>query len=107
MVMSAGVSPPCVFLSAGLEDDVGCFDIDMKTGDIRTTQLFTHNAEAYYTLKITAKDSGTTPQEDTSVVHVQVQDDFKIKANELYICFFTVIGVRFGFVPRISCMVES
>lgn len=57
-----------------LEDDIlGHFEIDSKTGDIRTTELFTHNAEPYYTLKVTAKDNGATPQEDTAVVHVQVQ----------------------------------
>ncbi|XP_061575163.1 protocadherin-23 [Cololabis saira] len=54
------------------EDDVEHFEIDGKTGDIKTTQLFTQNAEPYYTLKITARDSGATPQEDTAVVHVQV-----------------------------------
>lgn len=76
LLMSSGASLlfVCLFVfSAGSEDDAGHFEIDIKTGDIRTTQLFTHNAEPYYTLKITAKDSGIPPQEDTAVVHVQVQ----------------------------------
>ncbi|KAM6939461.1 protocadherin-23 [Xenentodon cancila] len=60
-------------VTVGLEDDdVGHFEIDGKTGDVKTTHHFTHNAEPYYTLKITARDSGATPQEDTAVVHVQV-----------------------------------
>ncbi|XP_040892286.1 protocadherin-23 [Toxotes jaculatrix] len=54
------------------DDDLGHFEIDSKSGDIRTTQLFTQNIEPYYTLKVTAKDSGAIPQEDTAVIHVQV-----------------------------------
>uniref|UniRef100_A0A3P8RRR1 Protocadherin-16 n=1 Tax=Amphiprion percula TaxID=161767 RepID=A0A3P8RRR1_AMPPE len=38
-----------------------------------TTELFSQNAEPYYSLKITAKDSGASPQEETAVIHVQVQ----------------------------------
>lgn len=60
--------------SADFDDkDLGHFEIDSKSGDIRTTELFTQNTELYYTLKVTAKDSGATPQEDTAVIHVQVQ----------------------------------
>uniref|UniRef100_A0A8C9XCR9 Protocadherin-16 n=1 Tax=Sander lucioperca TaxID=283035 RepID=A0A8C9XCR9_SANLU len=46
--------------------------IDSESGDVRTTELFTQNTEPYYTLKVTAKDSGATPLEDTAVIHVQV-----------------------------------
>ncbi|KAM9769368.1 protocadherin-23 [Menidia menidia] len=60
-------------VTVGLEDeDAGHFDIDSKTGEIRTTQLFIKKAEPSYTLKVTAKDSGSPPQEDTAVVHVQI-----------------------------------
>ncbi|XP_075318484.1 protocadherin-23 [Odontesthes bonariensis] len=60
-------------VTVGLEDDgLGYFEIDSKTGEIRTKQLFTKNAEPNYTLKVTAKDSGAPPQEDTAVVHVQI-----------------------------------
>lgn len=58
----------------GLTDDgLGHFEIDGETGDIRTTRLFTQTTEAFYTLRISASDSGATPQEDTAVLHVQVQ----------------------------------
>ncbi|XP_041838939.1 protocadherin-23 [Melanotaenia boesemani] len=60
-------------MTVGLEgEDLGHFEIDSKTGAIRTTQLFTQNPEPNYTLKIIAKDNGVTPHEDTAVVHVQV-----------------------------------
>ncbi|KAG7237073.1 hypothetical protein INR49_032818 [Caranx melampygus] len=54
------------------DDDLGHFEIDSKSGDIRTTELFSQDAELYYTLKVTARDSGVSPREDTAVVHVQV-----------------------------------
>ncbi|XP_069545867.1 protocadherin-23 [Brachyistius frenatus] len=53
-------------------DDLGHFEIDSQSGDIRTTELFTLNTEPYYSLKITARDSGATPQEGTAVINVQV-----------------------------------
>ncbi|XP_072240912.1 protocadherin-23 [Leuresthes tenuis] len=60
-------------VTVGLEDDgLGYFEIDSRTGEIRTKQLFTKSAEPNYTLKVTAKDSGAPSQEDTAVVHVQI-----------------------------------
>ncbi|XP_044045793.1 protocadherin-23 [Siniperca chuatsi] len=60
-------------VTVDLEDEsLGHFEIDSKSGDVRTTELFTQNAELYYTLKISAKDSGATPLEETAVIHVQV-----------------------------------
>ncbi|XP_058496874.1 protocadherin-23 [Solea solea] len=53
-------------------DGLGHFEIDSKNGEIRTTELFTQNAEPHYTFQITAKDGGDVPQEDTAVIHVQV-----------------------------------
>ncbi|XP_040001752.1 protocadherin-23 [Xiphias gladius] len=61
-----------VTFSLVTDDDLGHFEIDSKTGDIRTTELFAYNAEPYYTLKVTAKDSGAIPQEDNAVIHAQV-----------------------------------
>lgn len=55
------------------DDDLGHFEIDSKNGEIRTTELFSQDAELYYTLKVTARDGGASPREDTAVVHVQVQ----------------------------------
>lgn len=62
-----------LFLSAFEDDDLEHFEIDSKTGDITTTELFNQDAKAYYTLKVTARDSGVISQEDTAVIHVQVR----------------------------------
>ncbi|KAK5865746.1 hypothetical protein PBY51_019991 [Eleginops maclovinus] len=48
------------------------FEIDSESGDIRTTEYFADKTEPYYTLRISAKDSGAPPLEETAVVHVQV-----------------------------------
>ncbi|XP_029288257.1 LOW QUALITY PROTEIN: protocadherin-23 [Cottoperca gobio] len=59
--------------TADLEDaGFGHFEVDSESGDIRTTEIFTQNAEPYYTLRVRAKDSGASPLEDTAVIHVQV-----------------------------------
>ena len=72
-----------LLFSAGSEaDDLTHFEIDSKSGDISTTELFSHNTEPFYTIKVTARDSGATSQEDTAVIHVQVQSliyDFHLK----------------------------
>nr|XP_020469983.1 protocadherin-23 isoform X2 [Monopterus albus] len=61
-----------VTFSLVTDGDLGHFEIDSKSGDVQTTELFTHSVKPYYVLRVTAKDSGATPQEDTAVVHVQV-----------------------------------
>lgn len=63
-----------LLLSADFEyDGVGHFEIDSQSGQIRTTELFSQNAEVFYTLRVTAKDGGVVPQEENALVHVQVQ----------------------------------
>ncbi|XP_017277987.1 protocadherin-23 [Kryptolebias marmoratus] len=60
-------------VAVGLTDEgPGHFEIHSETGDIRTTQHFSQTTEAFYTLRITARDGGATAQEDTAVLHVQV-----------------------------------
>ncbi|XP_019956840.2 protocadherin-23 [Paralichthys olivaceus] len=60
-------------VTAGFEaDDLTHFEIDSKSGDIRTTEGFSHSTEPFYTIKVTAGDSGAPSQEDTAVIHVQV-----------------------------------
>ncbi|CAK6972385.1 protocadherin-23 [Scomber scombrus] len=60
-------------VTVNLEDEAfRPFEIDSKTGDVRTTELFNQSAKSYYTLEVTARDSGATPLEDTAVIHVQV-----------------------------------
>ncbi|XP_054634742.1 protocadherin-23 [Dunckerocampus dactyliophorus] len=54
---------------------LGHFEIDGKSGDIRTTSLFEHNVGASYTLEVTARDGGRSPLEDAALIHVQVHGD--------------------------------
>ncbi|KAF7659578.1 hypothetical protein LDENG_00296480 [Lucifuga dentata] len=61
-----------VAFSLASDDNLGHFEIDSKSGDINATVLFTQNTQPYYTLKVTARDSGATPLEDTAVIHLQV-----------------------------------
>ncbi len=62
-----------VILSVSSEEEsFGHFEIDSESGDIQTTELFTQSTKPYYTLKISAKDSGATPLEGAAVIHVQV-----------------------------------
>nr|XP_046274188.1 protocadherin-23 isoform X2 [Scatophagus argus] len=70
--LDAGENGTVTFSLVAEEAGLGHFEIDSESGDIHTTELFTHNTEPYYTLKVTAKDSGATPLEDAAVVHVQV-----------------------------------
>ena len=73
------MSPSCVSLSVDLEDEgFGHFEIDSETGDIKTTEIFTQNTEPFYTLRVTARDGGAAPREDTAVVHVQVQTSLHV-----------------------------
>ncbi|XP_072319756.1 protocadherin-23 [Eucyclogobius newberryi] len=48
------------------------FEIDARSGDVRTTQFFSHDARRRYTLRVTAKDGGAVPLEESALVHVQV-----------------------------------
>uniref|UniRef100_A0A672YBK8 Protocadherin-16 n=1 Tax=Sphaeramia orbicularis TaxID=375764 RepID=A0A672YBK8_9TELE len=61
-----------VTFSMTTDEDLGDFVLDSKSGDIRTTSFFSHNPERHYTLRVTAKDSGAAPQEDSAVIHIQV-----------------------------------
>ncbi|TKS68438.1 Protocadherin-16 Protein dachsous -like protein 1 [Collichthys lucidus] len=71
--LDAGENGTVTFSLVGFEKEgLGHFEIDSETGDVRTTELFAQNTEPYYTLKISAKDSGATPLEETAVIHIQV-----------------------------------
>lgn len=48
------------------------FEMDGRSGDIRTTEFFSHNTRQHYTLRVTARDSGALPLEESAVIHVQV-----------------------------------
>lgn len=73
--LDAGENGTVTFSMAtdGLEDtDLGHFVLDSESGDISTTSFFSHNPERRYTLRVTAKDSGAAPQEDSAVIRIQV-----------------------------------
>ncbi|KAG8014658.1 Protocadherin-16, partial [Nibea albiflora] len=71
--LDAGENGTITFSLVGFKKEgLGHFEIDSETGDVRTTELFAQNAEPFYTLKISAKDSGATPLEETAVIHIQV-----------------------------------
>ncbi|XP_078119646.1 protocadherin-23 [Sander vitreus] len=70
--LDAGENGTVTFSLVTGDEGFGHFEIDSESGDVRTMELFTQNTEPYYTLKVTAKDSGATPLEDTAVIHVQV-----------------------------------
>uniref|UniRef100_A0A8C5DX71 Cadherin domain-containing protein n=1 Tax=Gouania willdenowi TaxID=441366 RepID=A0A8C5DX71_GOUWI len=46
------------------------FEINRESGAIRTTEQFSHNSKLFYILKVTARDTGAVPQEETAVIHV-------------------------------------
>ncbi|XP_059190480.1 protocadherin-23 [Centropristis striata] len=60
-------------VTVDLEDEMFAhFEIDRDSGDVRTTDLFSQSAELYYTLRVTARDGGAAPLQDTAVIHLQV-----------------------------------
>ncbi|XP_078800590.1 protocadherin-23-like isoform X2 [Oryzias latipes] len=72
-------------------DAVGHFEVDSESGEIRMTQLFTQNTKQHYILKVTAKDGGVSPQENTAVLHVQVygsEKAFGISSHQALRHFF-------------------
>lgn len=54
------------------DEEQGHFEIDSQSGDIRSTEEFTQNAKAQYTLTVVATDNGAVPLEETAVIHLQV-----------------------------------
>ncbi|XP_064191411.1 protocadherin-23 [Anguilla rostrata] len=52
-------------------DDFGLFEIDSKSGEIRTTGDISQ-PRTQYTLTVIARDNGPAPLEDVAVVHLQV-----------------------------------
>ncbi|KAM9792483.1 protocadherin-23 [Neosynchiropus ocellatus] len=54
------------------EATFGHFEIDSRTGDIRNTELFNHEVQQFYTLKVVACDKGSPSLQEVATVHVQV-----------------------------------
>lgn len=48
------------------------FEIDSRSGDITTTQFFSLTTQRQYALRVTARDNGASPLEDSTLIHVQV-----------------------------------
>ncbi|MBN3316213.1 PCD23 protein, partial [Atractosteus spatula] len=53
------------------EDGLEHFEIDSKSGEIKTTEHFSQHPRSHYTLTVTARDRGPSPLEESAVVHLQ------------------------------------
>ncbi|XP_030644108.1 LOW QUALITY PROTEIN: protocadherin-23 [Chanos chanos] len=62
-----------VTFTLSADDDFGHFEIDRRSGDIRTTARFSSNPQKHYTLTVVATDNGHIPLEESAIVHVQLQ----------------------------------
>ncbi|XP_077575276.1 protocadherin-16-like [Stigmatopora nigra] len=51
------------------------FEIDAESGDVRTTSRFGNGGEETYVLRVTARDGGSPPLEDTAFIHLQVSEE--------------------------------
>ncbi|XP_061102894.1 protocadherin-23 [Conger conger] len=69
--LDAGENGTVVF--SLMSDELGLFEIDSKSGEIRTTGDISQQARTQYTLTVIATDNGPAPLEETAVVHLQVQ----------------------------------
>ncbi|MFT7807568.1 protocadherin-23 isoform X1 [Arapaima gigas] len=57
------------------DDDLGHFEIDSTSGEIRSTGRFLEHPRTHYTLTVIATDKGSTPLHRTAVIHLQVLPD--------------------------------
>ncbi|XP_053711047.1 protocadherin-23 isoform X2 [Synchiropus splendidus] len=55
-----------------MEETLGHFEIDSRTGDIRNTELFSHEVQQFYTLKVIACDKGSPSLQEVATIHIQV-----------------------------------
>lgn len=53
-------------------DDLGHFEVDIRSGDIRTTSRFSQKPQTNYTLTVVVTDNGPAPLQETAVIHLQV-----------------------------------
>ncbi|XP_077461352.1 protocadherin-16-like [Stigmatopora argus] len=51
------------------------FEIDAESGDVRTTSRFGDGGQETYVLRVTARDGGSPPLEDTALIHLRVSED--------------------------------
>uniref|UniRef100_A0AAV2LKE3 Cadherin domain-containing protein n=1 Tax=Knipowitschia caucasica TaxID=637954 RepID=A0AAV2LKE3_KNICA len=70
--LDAGENGTVTFSMDAEEAQSSHFDINSKSGDIRTTQIFSHSTQRRYTLRVTATDAGAVPLEESALIHVQV-----------------------------------
>ena len=59
--------------------DTDHFEIDQRSGDIRTSTQFSQSPQTHYTLAVVARDGGPTPLEEKAVIHLQVQTQCMLK----------------------------
>ncbi|KAL2098180.1 hypothetical protein ACEWY4_007387 [Coilia grayii] len=72
-----------------LKMDVGHFEIDRHSGDIRTTTQFSLSPQPHYTLTVVAKDNGPSPLEEKAIIHLQILNVARAR-SELGIKHFSV-----------------
>lgn len=73
--LDAGENGTVTFVMDTVDEDIETpphFEIDSRSGDIRTTQFFSLTTQGQYTLRVTARDGGAVPLEDSALIHVQV-----------------------------------
>lgn len=105
--LDAGENGTVTFMMTSNDEDDETpphFEMDGRSGDIRTTEFFSHNTRQHYTLRVTARDSGALPLEESAVIHVQVHgaEAHSIRSSPQILRPFTVredteVGTVIGF----------
>lgn len=54
------------------EEDIGYFQIDAVSGELRTTQSLSYAERSDYRMMVTARDQGTPSLQGHAAVHIQV-----------------------------------
>ncbi|KAK7878165.1 hypothetical protein WMY93_031211 [Mugilogobius chulae] len=93
--LDAGENGTVVFSMHTVDAEVqrpASFEIDSRSGDIRTTQFFSHSTQRHYTLRVTARDRGAVPLEESALIHVQVHglDPHSLHTSNQILRHFTV-----------------
>ncbi|XP_076149286.1 protocadherin-23 [Alosa pseudoharengus] len=64
-----------------LETDVDHFEIDQRSGDIRTRSPFSQSPQTHYTMIVIARDCGPSPLEERAVIHLQILNIGRVNAR--------------------------
>lgn len=55
-----------------IEKDIGYFQIDAVSGELRTTRSLSHAERSYYRIMVTARDQGMPSLQGHAAVYIQV-----------------------------------